>query len=200
MKVYSDFAARRTSQIVADSIAIAAIAVAIWLGATVFQLIKAFSRLGTDIENAGAGFRETMVQVGETLGGVPLIGGGIRVPFDEASGAGEALESAGQSAQIAVHQLAVGAGLATALLPILLILAVWLLPRIRFIRRATAAQRLVETGAPTELLALRALGNRPVVELLKVDADVVGSWRRGDPRIVRELAALELKAAGVRLT
>jgi len=199
MKVYSDFTARRTSQIVADSIAIVAIAVAIWLGVTVYHLIKAFSRLGSDIENAGAGFRETMVQVGETLGGVPLIGGGIRVPFDEASGAGEALESAGQSAQVAVHQLAVGTGLATALLPILLILAVWLLPRIRFIRRASAASRLVKAGPPTELLAFRALSNRPVVDLQEVDADVVAAWRRGDARVVRQLAALELKAAGVRL-
>jgi len=199
MKVYSDFTARRTSQIVADSIAIVAIAVATWLGVTVYHLIKAFSRLGSDIENAGAGFRETMVQVGETLGGVPLIGGGIRVPFDEASGAGEALESAGQSAQVAVHQLAVGTGLATALLPILLILAVWLLPRIRFIRRASAASRLVKAGAPTELLAFRALSNRPVVDLQELDDDVVAAWRRGDARVVRQLAALELKAAGVRL-
>lgn len=199
MKVYSDFTARRTSQIVADSIAIVGIVVASWIGVTVFQLIKTFSRLGSDIENAGAGFRETMVQVGETLGGVPLIGGGIRVPFDEASGAGGALESAGQSAQVAVHQLAVGAGLTVALVPILLILAVWLVPRIRFIRRASAAQRLVKAGAPRELLALRALTNRPVVDLQALDNDVVGSWRRGDARIIRELAALELKADGVRL-
>jgi hypothetical protein len=199
MKLYSDFATRRTAQVVTDLIAILSIAVAIWLGIMVFQVIKAFSSLGADLENAGAGFRETMVSVGETLGGVPLIGGGIRAPFDQASGAGQALEAAGQSAQVAVGQLAVGAGIAVALLPIVLILAVWFLPRLRFTRRATSAHRLVKSGAPDELLALRALTTRKMTKLIAISPDVVGAWRDRDPRVVRQLAALELRAAGVRL-
>jgi hypothetical protein len=199
MKVYSDFSARRTVQITADVIALVAITIFIWLGVTVFQLIAAFASLGADLENAGSGFRETMVDVGETLGAVPLIGSGIRGPFDQASGAGETLESVGQSAQVAVHQVAVGAGLATALVPILFVLVVWFLPRLRFIRRASAAQRLVNAGAPRELLALRALTHRSVAAVQSVDSDALAAWRRGDARIVRELAALELRAAGVRL-
>lgn len=199
MKLYSDFAAARTRQIVADVIAIVTITVLAWLGSVVFTLINAFSQWGADIENAGAGFRDTMVEVGETLGGVPLIGGGIRAPFDQASGAGEALESAGQGAQAAVHQFAVVAGVTTALLPTLLIVLIWLLPRLRFARRATAAQRLVDAGAPTELLAFRALANRAVVDLERIDANVVAAWRDGDKRVTRQLAALELRASGVRL-
>lgn len=199
MKPYSDFSARRTRQIIADVCALLSIGVFIWLGVIVFQIIDGLSRLAIELQNAGAGFKETMTEVGETLGGIPIIGGGIRVPFDGASGAGGALENAGQSAQATVHQVATSAGLATALLPIAIVLVVWLIPRLRFARRAAAAEALVKAGAPLELLALRALSGRRVTHLLEIDRDAVGAWRRGDARVTRELAALELRAAGVRL-
>ncbi len=199
MRLYSDFADRRARQITADVVALVLIALWIWLGVTVFTLINALADFGVQMEQAGAGFRETMTEVGENLGGIPLIGGGIRMPFDGASQAGGALEAAGQSQQDAVLQLALVLGIGIAVLPILMILVVWLVPRIRFVRRAARAKELVKGGAGIDLLALRALATQKLPALARVDTDAMAAWRRGDERVMRRLAALELKSAGIRL-
>jgi glycosyltransferase involved in cell wall biosynthesis len=101
MRLYSDFGPRRARQIVADLLSLVAIGLWIWLGVTVYGLIEALTEYGRQMEEAGAGFAQTMADVGENLGGVPVIGGGIRVPFDGASDAGSALEAAGQSLSFA---------------------------------------------------------------------------------------------------
>lgn len=199
MRLYSDFADHRARQITADVIALTLIALWIWLGVTVFTLIESLADFGVQMEQAGAGFRETMTEVGENLGGVPVIGGGIRVPFDGASQAGGALEAAGQSQQDAVLQLAVVLGVGIAALPILMILALWLIPRVRFVRKSSRARQLVVSGAGIDLLALRALANQKLATLARVDPDAMAAWRRGDDRVLRELASLELKSSGVRL-
>jgi hypothetical protein len=198
MKLYSDFGPRRTRQIIADLVSLALIVAWVWLGVTVYTLIENLASYGVQMEDAGAGFRETMTQVGETLGGVPVIGEGIRAPFDGASDAGAALEAAGQSQQVAINQLATGVGIGIAALPILTILLLWLVPRLRFIRRAGRAQKLIESGAGVDLLALRALASQKIEALTEVDRDAMAAWRRGDEVVMRKLAALELKASGVR--
>ena len=199
MKLYSDFGPRRSRQIVGDVLALLTIGAWVWLGIAVYQLVENLAQFGVEMEQAGAGFRETMTEVGDNLGSVPLIGGGIRVPFDGASNAGAALESAGQSQQVAVNQLATGLGLGIAVLPIVMILVLWLVPRIRFARRAARARAIVDTGAGIDLLALRALANQHVSALTAIDADAMAAWRRGDERVMRSLAQLELKSSGVRL-
>ena len=199
MKLYSDFGPRRSRQIVADVTALALIGAWVWLGITVYSLIENLSVYGVQMEDAGAGFRETMTQVGETLGGIPLIGGGIRTPFDGASEAGGALEAAGQSQQVAINQLATVLGIGIAALPILTILLLWLLPRLRFAQRASRAQKLVKSGAGVDLLALRALASQNISALAAVAPDAMAAWRRGDDQVMRKLAALELKSSGVRM-
>lgn len=200
MKLYSDFPQRRTGQIIADVVAVTFIAAWVWLGVTVHSLVAALAVYGQRMEDAGAGFRETMTQVGDTLGGIPLIGPGIRVPFDGASGAGGALEDAGQSQQDAIAQLALTLGIGIAALPIIMILVVWLVPRIRFVRRAGRARAVLEAGAGIDLLALRALATQSMAALARVDLDPMAAWRRGDDAVLRKLAALELKSSGVRLS
>ncbi|MGX5680360.1 hypothetical protein [Schumannella luteola] len=199
MRLYSDFADHRARQITADVIAIILIGLWVWLGVTVFTVVNSLAGFGQQMEQAGAGFRETMTEVGESLGDVPLIGGGIRVPFDGASQAGGALEAAGQSQQDAVLQLALVLGIGIAALPIVMILVLWLIPRIRFVRRAGRAQRILSTGAGVDLLALRALATQKLATISSVDPDAMAAWRRGDERVLRALAALELKSSGVRL-
>jgi hypothetical protein len=199
MKLYSDFASRRTRQIIADLLSLAAIAAWVWLGITVFQLIENLAVFGKQMEDAGAGFKKAMTEVGNTLGGVPFIGGGIRAPFDGASGAGAALESAGQSQQVAVSQLATGFGIGIAAVPILTILLLWLIPRIRFVRRAGRAQAIVKTGAGVDLLALRALATQKISALTRVDAEPMAAWRRGDQAVMKRLAQLELRSSGVKM-
>jgi hypothetical protein len=58
---------------------------------------------------------------------------------------------------------------------------------------------LAATPAGEQLLALRALANRPLVKLAAIHGDPVGAWRSHDAAAIRGLAALELRASGVRL-
>lgn len=199
MALYSDFAPRRARQIIGDVLALATIAAWVWLGIMVYQLVENLASFGVQMEQAGAGFKNTMTEIGDTLGGVPLIGEGIRAPFDGASGAGGALEAAGQDQQVAVNQLATGLGLAISVLPIVMILVLWLVPRIRFARRSSRARAIVKSSAGIDLLALRALATQRIDALDAVDRDAMAAWRRGDETVMRALAQLELKASGVRL-
>jgi len=80
-----------------------------------------------------------------------------------------------------------------------MILVVWLMPRVRFARRAGRAKALVRAGAGIDLLALRALANQNITTIAKVDLDAMGAWRRGDDTVMRRLAALELESSGIRL-
>jgi hypothetical protein len=199
MTLYSDFGPRRTRQIIGDVLALVLIVAWVWLGVTVYMLVENLAAFGVQMEDAGAGFKETMTDVGDTLGGIPLIGGGISVPFDEASGAGGALEAAGQSQQVAVNQLATGLGIGIAALPIITILLLWLIPRIRFARKAGEAKAALASGAAIDLFALRALATQDISTLSKVNPNAMAAWRRGDEDVMRALAHLELKSLGVRL-
>src|SRR5690349_1535982 len=82
VKLYSDFGPRRTRQILADLTALAFIVAWVCFGVIVASLISELAAFGEQMEEAGAGFRQTMTDVGGTLGDVPLIGAGIRAPFD----------------------------------------------------------------------------------------------------------------------
>jgi hypothetical protein len=73
----------------------------------------------------------------------------------------------------------------------------WLLRRVSFVRRAAAARSLASTPGGTELLALHALSTRKPASLLATHPDPVAAWRAGDPRVVRQLADLALRDAGV---
>jgi hypothetical protein len=199
MKLYSDFAGRRTRQIIYDVMAVLAISSWVWLGVTLYTLVMNLSAFGVQMEDAGSGFKKTMSDISDNLSGVPLIGGGIKAPFDAASDAGGALEAAGQAQQVAVHNLALGLGIGIAVLPILTILIFWLVPRVRFARRAGIAKALLKSDTSVDLLALRALSTQKLGALAAIDPDPAGAWRRGDQGILRSLANLELRASGVRL-
>ncbi|HTL41788.1 MAG TPA: hypothetical protein VL294_09965 [Pseudolysinimonas sp.] len=199
MKVYSDYSSRRTSQIIGDVVAVGLIAVFAWCGALVYGAIAVLAAFGKTIEDAGDGFEQTMADAGDTLGGVPLIGGGIRQPFDAASGAGSLLAQAGQAQQDVVMTAATIVGIVVAALPILLVLWIWLRRRLKWSRRATEARDLAKLQDGQDLLALRALINADFRELHEIDPEPLQAWRRGEKRAVRALANLELREAGVRL-
>lgn len=199
MKVYSDYPSRRTSQIIGDVVAVGLIALFAWCGALVYGAIAVLAAFGKTIEDAGDGFEQTMADAGDTLGGVPLIGGGIRQPFDAASGAGSLLAQAGQAQQDVVMTAATIVGIVVAALPILLVLWIWLRRRLRWSRRATEARDLAKLQDGQDLLALRALINADFRELHEIDPEPLQAWRRGEKRAVRALANLELREAGVRL-
>ena len=198
MKMYSDFPVARSGQIIADLASVAAIVLFVSLGVATHALVVTFADLGRQLEGAGSGFQQTMTDAADRLGDVPLIGSGIRGPFDSASDAGGLLQEAGRSQQAAVEQAAVLIGLTVALVPIALLVRYWLLRRIAFARRASEAAALSRIPGGVDLLALRALATRTPTALLRVADDPAGAWRAGDEPALQALAALALRDAGVR--
>ncbi|MGB9304209.1 MAG: hypothetical protein WCB92_11210, partial [Mycobacterium sp.] len=71
--------------------------------------------------------------------------------------------------------------------------------RLRFFRRKLAVTALAATAAGQQLLALRALANRSPRKLAAISPDPVGAWRVEDAVTIRQLAALELRSAGIAL-
>ncbi|REC99697.1 hypothetical protein DEU35_0673 [Microbacterium sp. AG157] len=199
MKLYSDFAVQRGRQVIADFVALALIAVSIFAGITVSSAVDQFSQLGRQLQTTGVDFRTSMTDAGTRLGGVPFIGEGISSPFTRASSAGDTLAAVGQTQQDIVRQAAIALGVGVAALPILIVLLVWLLPRLRFVSLATRTRAQVRAGLTTDLLALRALSHQKVGTLTKVDPDAAAAWRRGDPVVMQRLAGLELRSVGIRI-
>ena len=91
-------------------------------------------------------------------------------------GPGTEIEKAGTDLVTAVERMALVLGLTTALVPILLVVAFWFVLRLRFVRRAGAAQRFLDAAPDLDLFALRADG-RPA------DASPGGDLRRPGRRV-----------------
>jgi hypothetical protein len=197
MKWYADSPRMRAAQIVNDLLAVVLLVVGVLLGRALHDAIAALSAVGANVSASGVGFSRTMRDIGRQLGGVPLIGGGIRAPFDAAGGAGSTLADAGNGWQTGVEQVASLAGWIVVVLVVLFVLGAWLRPRLLGALRRGLIARLAVAPGGDDLLALRALLARPR-DALAVDPDAVAAWRNGDPSVTRRLAALELRAAGVR--
>ena len=198
MKLYSDFPTRRIRQLTADVVALALITVSILVGIWVHSLVMGLATFGVQVEDAGEGFSQTLTDVGDKVAVVPFLGNGVQSLFDDASDAGTNLANAGRSGQEAISNLAIGLGTAIAVLPIIIILALWLIPRIRFIRRAGVARGLLSDAASLDLLALRALTTQKISSLNAISPAAAADWRRGDAATILSLAALELKSSGIR--
>ena len=70
--------------------------------------------------------------------------------------------------------------------------------RLRFVRRASAAQQFIDAAPDLDLFALRAMANQPMPRLARISDDPAGAWRRGELDVIHALALLELKDSGLR--
>jgi hypothetical protein len=198
MKLYADLPVRRTAQIVADTLVLLWVAVWAWVGRLVHDATQRLAEPGRTLQGAGSGFRDQMGQAGRAVSDVPLVGDRLSEPFQRAGGAGTTIEQAGTDLVDAVNHLATLLGWVTALVPIVLVLLVWGLLRLRFARRATAAQRFIDSSADLDLFALRAMAHQPMHRIARISDDPTGAWRVRDPEVVRALALLELRDSGLR--
>lgn len=198
MVIYAAAPLRRTRQVLADVLVLLAVYAAIRAGRAVHAAVQRLAEPGRALESAGRDIGTSLHDAAAQVGGLPLVGDGVRVPLDRAATATGALVRAGHQQQVAVGQLAMLLGVLIAVVPVLLVLAVWLPARVRFVRRAGAAQRFVDADADLDLFALRAMAHQPMHLLARISADPVGAWRRGDPDVVRRLAVLELRSVGLR--
>lgn len=197
MKLYADLAGRRTLQILADVGMLVWVCVWAWVGRLVHDQTLGLAAPGRQLQTAGSGFRDQMTSAGNAVRDVPLVGDQIAAPFQQAGGAGTTITRAGTDLVEAVTRLANLLGWVTALVPILIVGLVWVALRGRFVRRASAAQRFIDSAADLDLFALRAMATQPMRRLAAVSDDPTGAWRRGDEATIRSLALLELRDSGL---
>lgn len=194
---YATTPARLLGQLVSDVVVIAWTAVWVFVGMAVHAAVSTIATVGRQVHDGANGVADNLKSAGDSTGDVPLIGDALSKPLRAASEAALDIAGAGQSLDSTATWLAWVLALAVAATPILAVAMPWLFLRVRFFRRKWTVIALAATPAGEQLLALRALANRPLAKLAAVSIDPVGAWRRDDAIAVRGLANLELRAAGV---
>lgn len=194
---YATTPARLAGQVLSDLVVAAWIALWVIIGLAVHHAVATIASVGTQVQDGANGIADNLDSAGESAHRIPLVGDAMSKPLRAASEAAVDLAGAGQNLHSTATWLAILLAIAMASPPILAIGMPWLFLRIRFFRRKWTVIALAQTPAGEQLLALRALANRPLRKLTEVSADPVGAWRIQDPAAVRGLAALELRSAGV---
>jgi hypothetical protein len=198
VKLYSDVGVQRFGQVIGDLLLVGWIALCTALGLTVFKVTDALGAPGRKAAEAGDGLAEDLRRMSEPVGKVPAVGDQLRAPIDGAANAAVRLAEAGRDQAHAVEQLAYLLAGITIGLPVLFAVLIWLPRRIRFSRRATAAQKFIDNAADLDLFALRAMANQPMQRLAKISDDPVTAWREGESAVIAQLADLELHSSGLR--
>jgi hypothetical protein len=173
----------------------------IWLlvGTAVYDAISTIAEAGRQVENGANGIAGSLASAGHDAQHIPLVGDAISKPLASASEAALGIAGAGHNLDTTAGWLAALLAVAVVAVPILIVVMPWLFLRLRFFRRKWTVTGLAATPAGEQLLALRALTNRPPRRLTAISADPVGDWRREDPVAIHALAALELRAAGITI-
>jgi hypothetical protein len=180
------------------------IAVSVWtttwvfVGLAVYSAISTIAVAGRQVETGSKGVADNLASAGHGAQQIPFVGDAVSKPLTAASEAALDIASAGHDLDTTASWLAVLLAMAVVAVPILIAVLPWLYLRLRFFRRKWVVTTLAATPAGEQLLALRALTNRPPAKLANLSADPVGAWRREDPETIHALAALELRSAGIR--
>lgn len=196
MVLYAHSGGLRARQLANDTLLAAGVAFFWWLGNLVNRLVHELEAPGRLLEGAGGDLTGAASGASGRVDDLPVVGDRLAAPFDAVAEGGRSLARAGVSQQDVVGDLALWLGLIVALLPIAWLLARYLPGRIRWVRDASAATRLLATAPDARLFALRALATQPLVVLERAAADPLGAYESGDHRA---LAQLELNRLGLRL-
>jgi hypothetical protein len=185
-------------QLFSDAVMVVWAAIWVVVGLAVHSAVATVAEFGYRVESGANGVAGNLDSAGHSADNIPLIGDSLAKPLSAAGDAAREIAGAGQTLGVTAGWLAWLLALAVAAPPILALMMPWLFARVRFVRRKWTAVALASTLAGEELLALRALANRPLPRLAAVSTDPVGAWRSQDRIAIRGLAALELRASGIR--
>ncbi|HZA10345.1 hypothetical protein [Mycobacterium sp.] len=195
---YASTPGRLLLQLVSDLVVVTWTTLWVLIGIAVHSAVYTIAEFGRQVEHDANGIAHNLDSASHRADKVPLIGDALSKPLGAAAKAALDMAGAGHNLNTTVTWLAVLLALAVAAPPILTIAMPWLFLRLRFFRRKWTVLGLAATPAGEQLLALRALTTRPLRRLAAVDIDPVAGWRRQDAAVIRGLATLELRSAGVR--
>ena len=188
MRLYAETPARFARQAAADVAAALFLLLAVWVALEVRDGVLLLRAPGDGLTTAGDAIGGAFASAADSARRVPLVGDDLAGALGTGTKAGAGLAEAGRRQVEAVLTLAFWLTAALIAVPALAVALIWLPPRLRFVREATAAARLRASGdSGRDLLARRALVTLPLTRLSRLDWD--------DPDT---LAALELHRLGLR--
>jgi hypothetical protein len=197
--LYSDNPGRRAGQLVVDLVVVSWVVVWALAGHLVRTGMETVAERGYDVESRAGSAAAKLDTAQDAANRIPLLGDQLGRPF---SATGDAVRSFGESGQGFgdwFTQWAWPIALAVALVPVVALVPLWLVLRVRFARRARAARQLAVMPGGARLLALRALATHPVEVLVKVGPDPLAAFEGRHPGAIDHLARLELASCGVRV-
>jgi hypothetical protein len=194
---YANTPGRLTAQLFSDAVVVVWSFLWVLVGLAVHSAVSTIADVGRQVQGGASGVAGSLNSAGHSADDIPLVGGAVSGPLKAAGKAALDIAGAGHNLDSTATWLAYVLALAVAAPPTLGVVVPWLVLRIRFVRRKLMVGALAATPAGAQLLALRALANRPLGRLTAVTPDPVGAWRAGDPHAIHGLAAIELRSAGM---
>lgn len=196
MRFYAEHPARMAGQVVADLLVIVWVVLVVRFARGAQALVEQLEAPARALASAGESVRSSFAGAAQIAAGIPLIGGDLARSLDAGTGAGQSLTDAGVQQVDVVARMALGLAVVIVVLAAVPVVIVWLNARLRYAVAAGSATRA--RVRDVDLLALRALVHQDPRRLLAVSTDPAAAWRRDDPVVIRDLAALELHMLGLR--
>ena len=200
MRLYPDMPGRRAAIALRDALVLTLLVLFALVGIAVHSAVESIAVLGTGVREAGSAVSGGFGAAADAVDGTPLVGdalGGALRDAGEATGGN--VEGLGRRGEDAVHELATILGLTTFGLPSLVLLALYLPPRVDLARRLSAAERVLRVEMSPErrrLVAMRAAFSLPYGQLLAYTSDPLGDLaeERYDALVAAALEDVGLRA------
>jgi hypothetical protein len=196
MRFYAERPGRFLLQLLADVFVVLWVFLCVEVGRAAREVVLQLQSPANTLTDAGDGIRGAFDNAARTAGQIPFVGGDLANALGAGTGAGDSIAGAGRDLAGTVASIATGTMVGIIVLGVLPVLLSWLPLRLRYARKAGSAAEV--RAVDTDLLALRAMTNRPVRRLLRVSPDPAAAWRRDDREVVHALAALELRSLGMK--
>jgi hypothetical protein len=195
VKLYAERPFRIVAQVVGDLVLLAWIGGWWWLGTQLHDQLDALRRPAIRVGQASEGLANSLQGTSEQVRSLQLVGDVLAAPFDAIIASARELTTASTNGQQTIGRLADLSIPLVALFPVLFALAVWIALRGRWIKRATAAARLRDTGAGEGLLAAQALTSARLDLMAEFN---IGDNPLNDQASRRRLANFALRQLGLR--
>jgi hypothetical protein len=198
VRLYPDLPGRRAATLWRDVCVAVLLACFALIGLAVHDTVDRLAALGAGVRESGAVVNRGFERAAEAVEGAPVVGddvaGGLRAAGE---GTGGEVEELGASGESAAHDLAKLLGVVVFALPAGVLLAWYVPPRVRQIRRLTQAALVLATDSPERrrVVAMRAAFSLPYGDLLRHTQDPLGDLaaERYD-----DLVAAALDSEGLR--
>jgi hypothetical protein len=195
MKIYAETPRKRTRQIIQDAILLGWILLWVLFGSVAHDVVAKLAEPAASVARSSDSLSDSLADISDEVDGVPVVGGALEEPFSSSSRAAAAVARESREQRKLFLTAALWIGLFIAVGPIALSLLLYLPFRIRWVRQATAADRIRLDADDLYLFALRAVANRPFTELRKATPDPGAALAAGD---YAALARLELEQLGLK--